>query len=807
MKQSIFIKINIIIILFMIVAFGVIPTYKEKHMNSQVKPDWISNVHEDTSIKQYFSFEKNSKIKTIGVSCATFSNTVETDGLYFSVYKDEECVVEQFVERRNIEDNSTISITLPEPMDVAGQEWYLEIRGSNGKQESLISPAIYKTDDTKFLRELYVNGEKQEDQLAISVTYDTIRLSDLGILIIQLFVLCMATFYFKQIFRFFKKKKIVAELVLLLLNIPMVDILIKNVGTEGVSRRSFLVFLTYVLILGIEGFIYSFVRRSLWTILVTDAALYLLALINYFVFKFKGVPFYPSDIFSSQALMNIMDEYKIAFSFHQYIYLSVLLTLLVLCICFNRVYKKDYVVFEKTSVISLLKKNKGKLELKLKKLSLVFSVILCLLSGSLVYMFTLGSFYTKLKVDVVQANQIFNYCTNGVVLNFSEFIQFLKISKPKGYSMDKAKAILSKYETQSAINGDDKPVNVIMIMNESLTDYYKLINNDSIQLTEDPLPNLHKMQENVISGDVYVSTYGGGTANSEFEAITSNSVAFLPGNVVTYQMFPDKNYFGITRQLKDIGYNCYAIHPYIGNTWNRNIVYENMGFDYFYSIDDFENPKYLRYISDESSYSKLEELYENNEGNPLFLFNVTIQGHGPYTFNFGFDHRVSVKDRDYPDVSEYLSNTYESDQAFSDLVAYFSKKSEPVLICMFGDHHPSLNDEFMSEVFVQGGMQNVQEKYKTPYIIWTNYDIEEKQEDVSLNYLAEVVKEAAGIPLSSYDLFLKDVKKQIPIMNINGYQDISGNWHEYKEKNEYSDLLQDYNIVQYAIFVDGMDVK
>ena len=65
-------------------------------------------------------------------------------------------------------------------------------------------------------------------------------------------------------------------------------------------------------------------------------------------------------------------------------------------------------------------------------------------------------------------------------------------------------------------------------------------------------------------------------------------------------------------------------------------------------------------------------------------------------------------------------------------------------------------------------------RYKVPFIIWANYDIEEKTVDcTSLNYLSVYLMEAAGLPLSPYQEFLRDTEKQIPVINSNGCYSLS----------------------------------
>jgi hypothetical protein len=140
-------------------------------------------------------------------------------------------------------------------------------------------------------------------------------------------------------------------------------------------------------------------------------------------------------------------------------------------------------------------------------------------------------------------------------------------------------------------------------------------------------------------------------------------------------------------------------------------------------------------------------------------------------------------------------------------VKYFEKQEEPTVILLFGDHQPTLEDEFYDKLYGSSNtdtLEETQKKYKTPYVLWANYDIPEETKDLSANQLGVLVKQAAGIPLTSYDCFLADFSSKIPILNCNGYQDTDGNWWSLKEypNEEYQQLITNYSYVQYRRYCE-----
>ena len=48
------------------------------------------------------------------------------------------------------------------------------------------------------------------------------------------------------------------------------------------------------------------------------------------------------------------------------------------------------------------------------------------------------------------------------------------------------------------------------------------------------------------------------------------------------------------KPLEEQGYTTVAMHPYVPTNYNREVVYETMGFDRFLSLEDFEGDQTIR---------------------------------------------------------------------------------------------------------------------------------------------------------------------------------------------------------------------
>jgi phosphoglycerol transferase MdoB-like AlkP superfamily enzyme len=328
---------------------------------------------------------------------------------------------------------------------------------------------------------------------------------------------------------------------------------------------------------------------------------------------------------------------------------------------------------------------------------------------------------------------------------------------------------------------------------------------------EDYIPFVHSLlkgADNTQSGYLHVSVLGGNTANTEFEFLTGETMAFLPQGSIPYQQYVKMPTFSLASYLNELGYSTVAMHPYLSTGWQRDKAYTLLDFHSFLAIDSFDSPTYIRkYVSDESDFDKIREIYENKEaGQPLFLFNVTMQNHSSYQDSFdNFQPGITVEGSDDAALSNYLSLLKISDDELEKLVDYFSRQEEKTLLVFFGDHQPS--DQVVEDIWRLNGkdpanleLADLQLRYEVPFFIWANYDIEEKTGvDTSPNFLSCAVLEAAGLPYSDYHLFLQELSESYPVISSIQVKDAAGNSYEVKECME---DLQKYSLLQYYQLFD-----
>lgn len=396
--------------------------------------------------------------------------------------------------------------------------------------------------------------------------------------------------------------------------------------------------------------------------------------------------------------------------------------------------------------------------------------------------YTLVFFFSNLLPALNIYTQQWNTQKNGFLFNFSIALRYSRVEKPEDYSR---RALLDLAERFPAVEGDGqavRPANLIVVMNEAFAD---MTIYDGLEVSEDPTPFLHSMEENTIRGWMIPPVTGGGTAATEFEFLTGLSNGFLPPHCVAYQLYVKEDVPALSRLVGKEGYRTAAFHPYRASGWNRPVVYDYMEFDTQLYDKDVVDPEYVRlYISDRSGYEKVFSLTEQAAGQPAFIFHVTMQNHSGYAQGWrNLSAPVTLseeQDKLDPDARQYFALMRESDDALRMLIEHYEQVEEPTMVVFFGDHQPSLNKEFIDRISgaEPGGELTAEQslqRYAVPFFIWTNYDIPEQRDVVlSANFLGAKVLQTAGLPMSGWMNFLSQLSGKLPVVSPAGYVTAQG---------------------------------
>ena len=515
------------------------------------------------------------------------------------------------------------------------------------------------------------------------------------------------------------------------------------------------------------------------------------SLTNYFTTTFRGIPILASDLTIMGTAMNVVGNYKYSLDLPRTI---TLLGLIAWCILLFRVKR--------------LRLPKGK-----KRISDILGSAAICFASFWIMIYTPVMTVTPMHVTVNTFRPIKSYRKNGCVLTFMRSIQLMIIHKPDGYSANAAEEIAAPYRSETS-SGNAKTPNVIAIMDEAFADLQAV---GDFRTSEDVMPFYHSLTKNTVKGFSYVSVFGGQTANTEFEFLTGLSKAFVPASATPYQLYIKSLLPGLTTHLGNQDYQgMLAFHPFRANGYNRDHVYPNLGFSDFISLKDLDvsaSDKIRNFVSDAADFQVIIDQYEQakkKSNAPFYLFNVTMQNHSGYDQDFdNLDMPISIEEKcDDPELKRYLNLIHHSDTALKSLIEYFSKQKDPTVIVFFGDHEPGLSNEVYSKILGKNVEKLSAEEnmnlYKTPFLIWANYDIEEQENvNISMNYLSTLMLESTGMKLSPFNQFLLDIHKQIPVLTTNGYFGEDGSYYSLKdESSPYYESLRKYQILQYNDLFD-----
>ncbi len=149
-------------------------------------------------------------------------------------------------------------------------------------------------------------------------------------------------------------------------------------------------------------------------------------------------------------------------------------------------------------------------------------------------------------------------------------------------------------------------------------------------------------------------------------------------------------------------------------------------------------------------------------------------------------------------VNEYLSCIQLSDEAFYNLVEYFSDSDRPVIVCMCGDHCPSIATKITSKSIDE----NDTRLYMTPFVIWSNFDLADKayineSYTTGISFLMPYLMDVAGIPTSRYYKQINKLTSDYPAITANGYIDNDGVMHSYDAPEGIDEKINEYFCLEY----------
>ena len=499
-----------------------------------------------------------------------------------------------------------------------------------------------------------------------------------------------------------------------------------------------------------------------WAAYLLSAVPFLgLALASYYKVQLRGDPVLASDLRLIRTAGGIMDKYTFELTEPVRLVLGGFLLMLVLSIV-------------------LLRKERMSARGRLAGLMAMLTLAL----ASYFELYTSADIYEKTANPslINPWSEVEIYLSRGTTYPFLYSVQDMFPAAPSGYRESEASGTLAQYADADIPEG--QKVTVVGIMLEAfsdLTDFPVLSGVPAIQKVYEPL---HELEERSVSGRLLTNIFAGGTVDTEW--------GFLTGYSEHEEFRSATNSF--VRYFKSQGYDALYRHPGYSWFYNRSNVNEYLGFDESVfnetGFGDLISMNDALYRSDavlvDYLLNDIDSRTETDD--PLLLFSVSYQNHGPYPSETYWEEYVTPEKNGWSMesccvINNYLAGVRSTVQEMARLADELEAREEPVLLVFFGDHKPWMGNG--SSVYTEIGVDldvSTQEGfynyYATPYVIFANSAAKEvlggdftgDGGDFSPCFLMAKVFDECGWEGSGFMQLQREMRAVSPLMSESGWR-------------------------------------
>ena len=374
------------------------------------------------------------------------------------------------------------------------------------------------------------------------------------------------------------------------------------------------------------------------------------------------------------------------------------------------------------------------------------------------------------------------YVSRGTTYPFLYSVQDMLPNAPSGYRESEASSTLASYEDQDIPEGEK--ITVVGIMLEAFSDMTDFPVLDEVPAIHKIYEPLHELEERSVSGRLLTNIFAGGTVDTEWGYLTGYS---------EHEEFrsPVNTY---VRYFKSQGYDALYRHPGYSWFYNRSNVNEYLGFDECVFNDtgfgDLISISDALYHSDKVLVDYLlNDIDSRTEtDDPLFLFSVSYQNHGPYPSETYWEEYVTPEKNGWSMesccvINNYLAGIRSTVNEMCRMAEELEKRDEPVVFVFFGDHKPWMGNG--NSVYTEMGinmdvstLDGFYNYYATPYVIYANQaardllgnDFAEPGGDFSPCFLMARVFDECGWEGPGLMQLQREMREVSPLMSSNGWR-------------------------------------
>lgn len=346
------------------------------------------------------------------------------------------------------------------------------------------------------------------------------------------------------------------------------------------------------------------------------------------------------------------------------------------------------------------------------------------------------------------ANIAQGYADYGFVYGFSTSVVGRGMSKPDDYTKETIDAIETQVDAskeKTTVTAGNEP-NIICILLESFIDPYEV---NFLQMSEDPIPTFHSLEQNFSTGYLTVPVVGAGTANTEFEVLTGMNIQYFGTGEYPYKTVLKSadcpSVESIASDLSSIGYGTHVVHNNTATFYSRNNAFSKMGFDTFTSKELMNITEYTpsgSWPTDKVLVNETVKAMDATEGQSDFVYTITVGSHGDYpTEKIIENPEIQVTGAATEESNNqweyYVNMIHNTDNFIAELIDAVNRRGEDTIIVMFGDHLPTMG---LEDSDMKSG-----DIFKTKYATWNNFGLPKEDADLTAYQLLAHITDQVGI--------------------------------------------------------------
>ena len=362
------------------------------------------------------------------------------------------------------------------------------------------------------------------------------------------------------------------------------------------------------------------------------------------------------------------------------------------------------------------------------------------------------------------------------------------IKKITSFYQEKPKASENEY------TGIFKNKNIIFIHAESVQSMFLNTKINGQEIT----PNLnHLVNNGLYFSNFYSQESVGRSSDTEFTI--SNSI--LPVSMGTvFVNYDNNNYDSMIKSFKENGYYTFSMHGNVCDYWNRDVMYQELGYDHFYCYDQYDlQDKIGLGLSDKSFFNQSADMIKEISSSYDHFYGtlIMLSNHSPFDTNNKIQFDVSYLEGTR--IGNYLKLLHYADDAIGEFINkldYLGILDDTVIV-IYGDHDASFTvDEYEFYLHDDLDFYEYEKLTRVPLIIYTK--------DQQFNKTIDKVMGTYDVMPTLANMFNFDVKHALghDIFSIDENIVVfpNGNWltdkvyynNQLSEYEEYDDVSEDY---------------